>query len=448
MKDWQSTLETLLHKALLSGATKADAVWFDNVDLSLACRKGTLEGLDRSESRAITLRAFCGDSQAIVSSTDTSLKSLENLARAAVDMARISPPDPLCRLAPKDRILTSMPALDLCDEDEPETESLFSRAQEVEAAALAIKGITNSEGAEASYSKSLIGLMTADDGKIQFSGHYKASHSSLSTSVLAGSGTEMQRDYDFSTARHQSDLKKASDIGRLAGERTVARMHPKKIPSGAMPVIYDRRVSRQLVSAFASCINGSSIVRGASFLLKDMDKPIFSSNVTMVDNPLRKRGLASKPFDGEGVATQMLTLVDKGILTSWVLDVRSAAALNLATTGHASRSMGSPPSPSTTNLYMEAGKDSLEALMKPIKKGLLITETFGTGINTITGDYSQGASGFMIENGVIAYPVAEITIAGHLRDMFAQMIPANDLVFDYATNAPSIFIERMSVAGA
>jgi len=448
MEHWHATLETLLKTSLSLGATHADAVWFDTVDLTTSCRKGQPEGLERSESRAVTLRAFIGDSQAMVSSTDISPNALKILAENAVRMARSTPPDALSKFAPASLYPSSLPNLDLCEQAEPTAESLFSSAKEAEACALAIPGITNSEGADASFGRNKIGLMIAYDNAIQFANHYESTHSSLSVSVLAGSGTDMQRDYDFSTARYASDLKSARTIGENAAHRALKRMNPSKIPGGTMPVLYDKRVSKQLVSALASAVNGSSIVRGASFLRDELGKQIFSPSITITDDPLIVRGLASKPFDGEGVATRKLNLVENGILASWVMDMRSATALGLTTTGHASRGMGSPPSPSTTNLYMANGSESPESLIKQMQNGLFITETFGGGINTITGDYSQGASGFLIENGEITSSVAEITIAGHLRDMFARAVPASDLTFDYATNAPSLLVDGMVVAGS
>ncbi len=447
MNDWHTTLETLLQTSLSLGASKADALWFNTVDVSLSCRKGALEGLERSESRAVTLRVFVGDSQAIVSSTDISPASLKNLAESAVSMARATPPDPLSRLADATLYPSAAPDLELCEASEPTIEWLFTQAQEAETQALAVAGVTNSEGADAGYSRSMIGLAIAYDGAVRFANHYEASHSSLSASVLAGHGVDMQRDYDFSTARHRGDLKTAKQIGESAGKRAVARLHPKKIASATLPVIYDRRVSRQLVSALSSALNGQNIVRGSSFLRGAMGERIFAPGIRIVDDPRRIRGLASKPFDSEGVATKRLLPVDDGMLTSWLLDVRSAAALGLATTGHASRGMGSPPSPSSTNLYLEAGRETPQALIGGIKRGLLITETFGGGTNIVTGDYSQGASGFLIENGEVTSAVAEITLAGHLRDMFARLVPANDLMFDYSTNAPSLLVDGMAIAG-
>ena len=362
-------------------------------------------------------------------------------------MANAAPPDALAQMAPAALYPAELPELDLCERDEPSVDWLFEQAAEAEAGGLAIAGVTNSEGADASYSRSTIALAIAEGKTVRFAHGYETSHSSLSTSVLAGEGVEMQRDYDFSTARHRSDLKSARSIGEEAGRRAVARMNPRKIKSGTMPVLFDRRVSKQLVSSLSSAINGSNIVRGSSFLREDLGKQLFAPGIRMIDQPRLVRGLASKPFDGEGVATRELVIIEDGILKSWLLDMRSAKALGLVTTGHASRSMGSPPSPSSSNLSMAAGGQSPEALMRAMGNGLLITETFGGGVNIVTGDYSQGASGFLIENGEIAGPVAEITIAGHLREMFLRLIPANDLRFDYATNAPSVAIDGMAVAG-
>ena len=448
MKKSTEILESTLLKAKQLGATHADAVWFETVDVGLSCRNGKPEGIERSESSVMNLRVFIGDSQAIVSSTDSSEEALNRLAEGAIAMARATPPDALSGLAPTQLYPSEIPNLDLCEAEEPTTDWLFEQAKTAEAVALQTQGITNSEGADASYSKNTIALAVMQDGQVGFAEQYNTSHSSLSVSVLAGSGTEMQRDYDFTTARHRSDLLTPESLGKTAAEKALKRMHPRKINSAKWPVMYDPRVSRQLLSAFASCINGSSVVRGGTFLKDAMDSAIFSSAITIIDDPRIIRGMASRPFDGEAVATQKRNIVEAGVLKSWLLDMRSSKALGLATTGNASRGVGSPPSPSSTNFYMLAGSDSPKALMKQMKTGLYITETFGTGINHITGDYSQGASGFWVENGEITYPVAEITVAGHLRDMFANAIPADDLIFRYATNAPSLLIDGMMIAGS
>jgi len=309
---------------------------------------------------------------------------------------------------------------------------------------MAVKGVTNSEGGGASFSRSEVALVTSEG----FFGRHAGTSHSIGVAVLAGEGTNMERDYDHASARHGGDLESPEKIGKSAGERTVARLNPRKVNSQSVPVVYDPRVSAGLVGHFAGAISGSSIARGVSFLKDAMGKAVFARTVTIVDDPHRKRGQRSKPFDGEGVANKKWALAENGVLTTWLLDCASAKQLGLQTTGHAARGTGGPPAPSPTNLYMEPGALSPEALMADIKQGFYVSELIGMGVNGVTGDYSRGAAGFWIENGKIAYPVSEITIAGNLKDMFLNLTPANDLVFRYGTNAPTIRVEGMTIAGA
>ncbi|MEQ8949202.1 metallopeptidase TldD-related protein, partial [Parvibaculum sp.] len=336
------------------------------------------------------------------------------------------------------------PDLDIEDKSPvPSAEQLAAVAAEAEEAALAVPGVTNSSGAGASFGRSGVALVTSAG----FAGSYAGTSSSFSCSVLAGEGTAMERDYEFSSARHANDLKSAAEIGRMAGEKAVRRLHPRKAGSQSVPIVYDPRVSGGLVDHFASAISGAAIARGTSFLKKSMGQRVFANGISIVDDPHMKRGLRSKPFDGEGVKNRRTQLIEDGTLTTWLLDTATARQLGLETTGHAARGTGGPPSPSTTNLYMEAGCLSVKELIADIKQGLYITELIGMGINGVTGDYSRGASGFWIENGEIVYPVSEITVAGNLRDMFLEMTPADDLAFHYGTNAPTIRVEGMTVAG-
>lgn len=440
-------LSWLVDYARKVGATAADAISIATTDISASQRLGKPEGIERSESMAVGLRVFVGQGQSQVSSTDISEDTLRELAERAVAVARSAPADPDSTFAPADCLCASPPALDLCEEEEPELSWLREQCAAAEDAARHTPGITNSEGADASYSKSRISLAILPPEGPLWSGSYKSSYHSLSVSVLAGEGTGMERDYEFTGARHRSDLEAAQHIGAEAARRALARLNPRKVASCKVPVIFDPRNSRSLLNILSGAISGSSITRGASFLKDALDKPVFAPHVTITDDPHRLRGFASKPFDGEGVAGQKRNLIDGGRLTSWLLDMRSANKLGLATTGHASRGIASPPSPSATNLYMQPGTASPAELMADITSGLYLTETFGMGINIVTGDYSQGAAGFWIENGQIAYPVSEITIAGHLRDMFAQATPANDLTFRYTANAPTVRIDGMTVAG-
>jgi len=437
-------LGDLIDRAKKAGADAADAVCFDSVSLAHAQRLGEIERLERSESRDLGLRVLIGRRQAIASSTDTAPAALAELVERAVAMARAVPEDPYCRLAEPQELAAAFPRdLDISDPVEPAPEVLIDRAKRCEDAARAVAGVTNSEGAEADWHRAEIAL-AASNG---FAGSYAQSQHSLMVAVLAGEGLKMERDYDYAMAVHGADLKPPEEIGRSAGEKTVRRLGPRKAGSARVPVVYDPRVSGGMLRHLAGAINGAAIARGTSFLKDKMGERIFAEGITVVDDPHRKRGLASKPFDGEGVANARREIIADGRLTTWLLDLRSAGQLGLASTGHASRGTASPPSPSATNLYLEPGKTSREALIGEIERGFYITELMGFGINGVTGDYSRGAGGFWIENGEIAYPVSEVTVAGNLKDMFLALVPADDLEFRYGTNAPTLRIDGMTVAG-
>ncbi|MDA0239111.1 MAG: TldD/PmbA family protein [Proteobacteria bacterium] len=442
-QDPLNLLTDLLAKATQAGAESADAVYVDSVSLSVSQRLGNPEKLERSESSDIGLRVFVGHQQAIVSSSDMTAEALEEIVTRAVAMARSVPEDPYCGLADANQIATDIPSLDICDDSEPSAETLVAWANEAEEAARAVPGVTNSEGAEAGWGRAEVAV-AATNG---FAQTYAGSHFSLAASVLAGEGTAMERDYDYSGAVYGSDLWAPAEIGRSAGEKAVKRLSPRKVETSQVPVIYDPRVSRSMLSHLSSAINGSSIARKTSFLMDKMGQQIFASGITVVDDPHRSRGLRSKPFDGEGIANKRREVIQDGKLTTWIMDLRSSRQLGLETTGHASRGTGSPPSPAVTNLYLAAGEASPEELIAEIKQGFYITELIGMGINGLTGDYSRGASGYWIENGALAYPVSEVTVAGNLKDMFREMVPANDLDFRYGVDAPTLRIDGMTVAG-
>jgi PmbA protein len=438
-----SIIEQVLNYATQAGADAADAMVANSVDLSVACRMGQQEELERSESSGVGLRVWVGQRSASVSTSDMRDASLKQMAQRAVDMARVATEDPYATLAPESLLARNFPELQLADTHEPDAPTLQRMALQAEDTARAVQGITNSEGADCSYGKSFVELATSHG----FYGSYTDTSFSFSVSVLVGTGEGMERDYDYAVARFMADLPTPESIGQSAAEKALKRLNPRKKNTCQVPVVYDPRVSRSLIGAFAGAINGSSIARGTSFLKDAMGTAVFPKGITIVDDPHRMRGLASQPFDAEGVACSKRVMVADGVLESWFLDCRSAAKLGLTTTGHAARGLGGNPSPSSTNLYMEAGKDSPEALIAEIKDGFYVTETFGMGVNLITGDYSQGASGFWIEKGKIAYPVSELTVAGKMRDMFANITPANDVVFRYGTNAPTIRVDGMTVAG-
>jgi PmbA protein len=438
-----SKIEQILDYATKAGADAADAMFVHGVDLSVACRMGNQEELERSESSGIGLRVWSGQRLASVSTSDMSDKSLKEMAERAVAMARVATEDPFSTLAPEALFAQEIPDLQLADTHEPTAEIMQDMAMRAEATALAVQGITNSEGADCSYGKSVVQLATSNG----FRGKYTDTSFSMSVSVLAGTGDKMERDYDYALARFMADLPTPESIGTIAAEKALKRLNPRKKDTCQVPVVFDPRVSRSLVGALSGAINGAAIARGTSFLKDAMGTALFQRGVSIIDEPHRVRGLASQPFDGEGVACAARVMVEEGVLASWFLDIRSAAKLGLTTTGHASRGLGGNPSPSSTNLYMAAGADTPEAMIAEIKDGFYVTETFGMGVNLITGDYSQGASGFWIEGGKVLYPVSELTIAGQLKEMFLNLTPANDLTFRYGTNAPTIRIDGMTVAG-
>ena len=443
-RDPQAVLAALLDAAKKAGADAADALLVENVSASVSYRLGNLEDVERSESADLGLRVFVGQKVAFVSSTDFSADALAALPGRALAMARLAPEDKFAGLAPAELLARTIPDLDLEAAVEPDPETLVAWARDAEAAGLAVPGVTNSEGGGASFSRSAIALATSSG----FFGGYAGTSHSIGVAVLAGEGTGMERDYDHASARHASDLRAAADIGRHAGEKAVRRLNPRKVKSQSVPVVFHADEAAGLLGHFASAISGSSIARGVSFLKDRMGDAIFAPGVSIIDDPHRLRGLRSKPFDGEGVANSRRALIDKGRLTTWLMDCASARQLGLTSTGHAARGTGGPPAPSATNLYMEAGTLSLAELIADIKQGFYVTELMGMGVNGVTGDYSRGAAGFWIENGEIAFPVSEVTIAGNLKDMFAALTPASDLEFRHGINAPTCRIEGMTIAGA
>ena len=436
---------SLIEAACKAGADAADALYIGDGSTSIQVRLGALEDVERSEGEEIGLRLFVGRRSASVSSSDLSREALLALVERALAMAREAPEDPYAGLAPEDRLLRG-PGADVAGDDgaEPSPAALKARALEMEAIARAFPGITNSEGAGLSAGRSVTALATSHG----FCRGYTTSGYSGSVSVLAGSGSDMQRDYATHSSRHFADLDGPEALGRLAAERALARVGPGKLPSGTMPVVFDPRVGPTLIGHLISAINGAAITRRTSFLLGREGEPVFPEEIIILDDPHRPRGLRSKPFDGEGLSTAPRKLVDAGRLTGWLLDSTSARQLGLEPTGHATRGIGGSPSASATNVDLAAGTLSRAELIGDIGRGLLVTELIGQGVNPVTGDYSRGASGFVIEGGEVRGPVAEITIAGNLLDMFRNLSVANDLEHRRAVNVPTIRIEGMMIAGA
>jgi len=443
-QDKSETLDQLITAALKCGADAADALLVESVAASVSYRLGKLEDVERAESVDLGLRVFVGARVAFVSSTDLSRDRLAELPERAVAMAKLAPEDRYAGLAPKELLATDYPFLDLEDKNEPSTDILIERARTIEGAAMAVPGITNSEGGGASFSRSAIALATSEG----FRGSYASTSHGIGVAVLAGEGTAMERDYDESSARHAADMEAPEVVGKRAGERTVKRLDPRQAKSQRVPVVYDPRVSASLLGHFASAISGSSIARGVSFLKDRMGETVFAPAISVIDDPHRQRGLRSKPFDGEGVANRKVALIENGVLQTWLLDVASARQLGLRTTGHAARGTSGPPMPSPTNLYMAPGPLSPEELMSDIKEGFYVTELMGMGVNGVTGDYSRGAAGFWIDQGEITFPVSEMTVAGNLKDIFARLVAADDLEFKAGADSPTLRVDGLTVAGA
>ncbi len=437
-------LGDLVAAAREAGADAADAVLVTSASLSVVRRLGETEHVERAEARDLGLRVFVGRRAAIVSAGSADPAGFPALIERALAMARVVPEDPFAGLDETPQAPPEAGFLDLLDPAEPSPDLLIARAACAEEAALAIPGVSNSEGAEAGWSRSTVTLATSAG----FVGSYARSGHSLSVTALAGSGTAMERDYDYASAVFGGDLEDGAALGRRAGERAVARLNPVRPKTARLPVVYDPRIAGSLIGHFAAAINGASIARGTSFLKDRMDQPVFGPEIAIHDDPHRRRGLRSRPFDGEGQRTAPAVLVEGGVLRAFLLDLRSARQLGLAPNGHAARSTGGPPAPAPSNLYLAPGRQTPAALMADIKEGVYVTELIGMGVNGITGDYSRGASGFMIRGGVIAEPIAEITIAGNLIEMFAHLTPADDLVFRRGTDAPTIRVDGLTLAGA
>ncbi|MEI5677345.1 MULTISPECIES: TldD/PmbA family protein [unclassified Mesorhizobium] len=431
----------LVEAAKRAGADAADAVAVRGRSAGVSVRLGKVEATEASESEDVSLRVFVGQRVASVSATAAS--DPNQLAERAVAMAKVSPEDPYQGLADPALLAKTVRDLDLYDNTVVSAEQLKADALAAEEAALAVPGVTNSGGSGASAGLGGMVLATSHG----FLGHYVGTRFSRSASVIAGEGTGMERDYDFSSRQHFADLDAPDAIGRSAGERAVRRLNARKAKTGPVDVVFDPRVSRGIASHLAGAINGASVARKTSFLRDMMGKQVANGIITVIDEPLRRRGPASRPFDGEGIEGEKLVMVDKGILNHWFLSTSAAKELGLQTNGRGARS-GSSVSPTSTNLSIEPGDRSPEDLIRSLKSGFYVTEVFGQGVNMITGEYSRGASGFWIENGELAYPVSEVTIASNLRDMFLNMVPASDIDRNFGTAAPTLLIEGMTLAGS
>ena len=443
----ETLAQALLDAARAAGADAADALVIDGTALSIDVRDGALEHAERAEGLDLGLRVLVGKRQALVSGSDARPQALAAMAERAVAMARLAPEDPYVGLADPGQLSARRNAqgFELADPTaEPDPALLQSDALRAEAAARAVAGVSQIDQASASYSRRLVTLALSNG----FVGQYARTSRSISAVAITGQGTAMERDWSAESRTFQADLPSPETIGRLAGERAVARAGSRKPPSGKFPVLYDERVSSSLIGHLTGAINGASIARGSSWLRDALGKPVLPAGFDLVEQPHRPRIGGSRAFDAEGLPTTERAWVQDGVLTGWVLDLGTARKLGMAPTGNASRGAGSPPSPSLSNLWLTPGAHSLSDLVRDMGTGLWITSLIGSTINGTTGDYSRGASGFWVENGAIAYPVNECTIAGNLRDMLMRLTAANDARDHLSTRVPSLLVEGLTIAGA
>ena len=416
------------------GADAAEASVVDGRSTDVEIRDGQIEKLEGAEARRISLTVYSGKSSASISGAVLTRDAIHQLAEKALAMARLAPANPYAGIADGTQLATVFPDLDLVSASLPDATELERMARAVEHAALSVSGVSKSGGANASAGDRNVALAISNG----FAQGYRRTGLSIGVSAIAGEGTGMERDYDYSSTVHFGDLRSPESVGLEAGQRAVRRLGSRKVKSQAVPVVFDKRIAASLIGHMLSAINGSAIARGTSFLKNDLGKRIFAKGITIVEDPLMVRGLGSRCFDGDGLPVSKRNLIDEGVLTSWLLDLQSARQLGLAPTGHGSGS---------SNVYLRPGSISRDDLLRDISHGLYVTEMIGSSINMVTGDYSRGASGFWIENGVLAYPVSEITIAGNLRDMFFNVTAADDLEFRSSVNAPTCLVEGLTIAG-
>lgn len=436
-------LESLIEATLKAGADGVDARISESASLSVEVRNGDLETVEREESRGLALRALVGRRQATVSATDLSPDALKALSERVVAMARLAPEDKFCGIADPGEIAHHHPDLKLETDDMPEADELERRGREMEVAALAIPGVKQMSHCGASWNTSQTWL-AASNG---FRAHKSSGMSSMAAVAIAERDGAMERDYESSSERRRANHKSPDWIGREAGTRAVSRLGARKVDSQTAAVIYDHKLSSRLIGAFLGAISGPAVARGVSFLKDKLGKQVFAPGVNLIDDPLREGGFGSRAFDGEGRPVKRTALVEDGVLTQWLLNGPSARQLGLTPNGFASTAFGDPPGVTTSNLDLLPGTRTLVELMADAGKGLLVTDMFGPSLNPNTGDYSVGVSGFWFENGERAYPVSEVTIAGDIPSMLLRAIPGSDLEIRGSTNAPSLLIDGMSLAG-
>lgn len=440
--------EDLVARARAAGARAADAVVVESDGLAASVRLGEVEKVERARQRRAGLRVFVGQATAVVSTADLTPAALAEVARDACALARATAPDPHADLPDPADLARELPDLDLLDPavERLEPEAALAMAREAEAAALgAAPEVTNSEGAHVGADAGQVAYASS----LGFAGSYAGSHASLWVTPVATRDGSMQRDSWYTTHRRLAGLEAPAAVGREAARRTLRRLGARRAPTTECPVVFDPETAVSLLRHLAGAIAGPALYRRMSFLVDRLGAQVAAAAVTVTDDPLRPAGPASRPFDGEGVAQARRTVVERGVLRSYLLNTYSARRLGLATTGHAQRGVGDHPGAGPTNFVLEAGPHTPEAIVASVRSGLYVTELIGFGVNPVTGDYSRGAAGLWIENGELTYPVEEITIAGNLLDMLRDIERVgNDLVLRGALAAPTVKVARMTVAGA
>lgn len=444
MKTNLGMLEFALDAAKKAGADAVDAMYSYSSSLQVKCRDGKFESSSRSDAGSLGLRVFVGQRSTIVSSTDLSCKAITTMAERATSIAALAPEDPFAGLLPTSEISNDFTGeLELYDDTGQDADRLLELATGAEDSALSVAGVTQSQGSGCNQARLSVALATSNG----FAGEYVGSNFSAGVSVVAGSGDAMGTDHFSHTARFLEDLMTVDEIGRRAGEGAARLVAATSMPTGVAPVLFDRRIAASLLAYFAAAINGAAIARKASFLKESLGEAVFPTGISIVDDALLVRGIASRPFDGEGAASLRLELVEDGVLRSWILDAATARQLQFGSTGSARRSATTPPSPGSTNLFVVAGRCTVGELMSDIVDGLYVTGLQGQGVNGVTGDFSMGAKGFRIQSGEITTPVNGITVAGNLKEMFASLTVADDLEFNGTTNCPTARVEQMTIAG-
>ena len=436
-------MQDLLAQALRKGATSGDVSVSVTSNSSVTCRKGELEKSILTETTNVSMRVLVGQRVAMVSTNETDPAIIDRLADRAVATAKLSPDDPFAGLVPEEGLAQDLDAnYDLLDVAEFSAEAKLNAALEMEDAALAVTGVREVGSASASAGSVYQGICTSNG----FVGEHRMTNCSLSCIAIAADENGMERDYDWRQACHLEDLLDPKTVGASAGELARDRLGGQVLPSGQMPVILAPRIGNSIVGSLLSAINGGKVAKGLSFLKDAMGQQLFADSIQIVDDPHMLRKIGSRSFDGEGVATRKTKIVDDGHLASWLLNNATANQLGLERTGHG-MPHGSGPG-GGYNLYLAPGSVSPNELMRDIKNGLFVTALFGGGMDELTGDYSNGASGFAIRDGQIAGPVKGVTIAGNLTEMFRNMIPADDLEYRYGIDVPTLRIDGMTIAGS